>query len=250
MNEELLPARQDSGAIERPAPEFDPGMALKVMIDKGITAENVTAVKELAGLYEHMQDRKAQQEFAKALFRVRKSTFTIEADKSVKDRDGKVTFTYASEREIMDRLDPVLLQNGFTTLSGQTEEAGKITISITLIHEAGHQESRSYTVRTLQSNSMLDPAKADAGAATLAWRHLVIKMFGLKSHIVDSDDARVEGEKITAEQAEELEHRAKMVNANIPAFLKFAGAPTFAEIRSVKYQILDEMLRRKEQGGK
>lgn len=247
MNNELV--KVESGDIT-PAPGFDPGLALKVMIDKGITAENVSAVKELAGLYEHMQDRKAQQDFAKALFRVRKSTFSIEADKAVKDREGKVTFTYASEREIMDKLDPILLQHGFTTLSGQTEEGGKITISITLIHEAGHQESRSYTVRTLQSNSMLDPAKADAGAATLAWRHLVIKMFGLKSHIVESDDARLEGEKITPEQAEELERRVNLLNLNVSAFLKLAGAATFSEIRSEKYNNADAWLRKKESQGK
>jgi hypothetical protein len=100
---------------------------------------------------------------------------------------------------------------------------------------------------------MKDATAADAGSTTSAWRHLVIKMFGLKSRIQEGDDPRNLGDthtKVTAEQAGELEHRVKMVNGNVSAFLKLAGATLFSEIPASKYDELDAKLKIKEGGGK
>ncbi len=62
------------------------------------------------------------------------------------------------------------------------------------------------------------------------------------------NDARLEGGSVTSEQAFELERRVAETNSNKEAFLKFAGARTFAEIPAVKYSILDDQLSRKEKG--
>ena len=56
--------------------------------------------------------------------------------------------------------------------------------------------------------------------------------------------------KVTAAQATELEHRVKMTNSNVTAFLAVAKAKTFAEIPANRYAELDSMLRRKEGQGR
>ena len=69
----------------------------------------------------------------------------------------------------------------------------------------------------------------------------------------EDNDASLLGnmsEFVTAAQADELERRAQETNSNIPAFLKFAGAAKFSEIRASKYDELDALLRKKEQAGK
>ena len=133
-------------------------------------------------------------------------------------------------------------------LFGQRDEAEKTVAIITLIHKDGHEENREYSVRSGGTNRMKDATAADTGATTSAWRHLVIKMFGLKSRIREEDDARNLGtdEKITEAEARDLERRVFDTKSDTIAFLKFAGAKSFDEIKAARWDALDQMLRRKE----
>ena len=100
---------------------------------------------------------------------------------------------------------------------------------------------------------MKDATAADTGATTSAWRHLVIKMFGLKSRIREDDDPRNLGDmntKVTPAQAEELERRAQLTNSNVAALLQFCKATSFADIPASKYDEVDSLLRKKETKGR
>jgi hypothetical protein len=77
-----------------------------------------------------------------------------------------------------------------------------------------------------------------------------MKMFGLKSRMsaMDANDARLEGEPITFEQAQTLRELAEEVKADVPAFLKYAGASKFEEIGSARYEGLFKALQKKRGG--
>jgi hypothetical protein len=94
----------------------------------------------------------------------------------------------------------------------------------------------------------MNATKCDEAATTSALRHLMIKMIGLKTRCRMDDDPRVEGDAdpITPAQAEDLRRRVRETASNEPAFLKFAGAPTYEMITKGNYGRLDENLRRKE----
>ncbi len=233
-----------------PPPAAIPPTSLDILdaaVRGGVTSENVAVVKEIIAMRRDELKEQAKADFAKAFFKLKKtlSTTTIYADK-----DGpNNAYTYCSETEISDRLEPILMANGFAMMFGQRKDATQVTAIITLIHEGGHSEDREYTVRVGPTNNMKGPDLADAGSTTTAWRHLAIKMFGLKSHICESDDARNLGDlakKITKEQADELEHRLKMVNGKVADFLTLAGAASFAEIPAANYGICDRLLKSKE----
>lgn len=203
-----------------------------------------------------------QHKFNRAWFELRKHIGTLDlyADKQVTDNSGNVLFAYCSEREMCEKLEPILLAHGFTMLSGQELKDGIITVSITFIHEAGHQETRCFSVRSpAQNRVMNDASKCDAGGSTSAWRNLIIKCLGLKARIQVEDDPRNLGEQITPEQAEELQRRVMETESNELAFLKLAGVTAIAgkptlehykAIMSEKYQMLDELLRKKESRGR
>jgi hypothetical protein len=166
--------------------------------------------------------------------------------------NGKVAYRYCSERELSAGLEPVLFRHGFAMLFGQRDADGKTVAEITLIHKDGHQEVREFSVRSGSTNAMKDATAADTGATTSAWRHLVIKMFGLKSRICESDDARNLGDlatKVKPDVAEELEHRAQLCNI-APAILKYVGAATFADIPVLMVPVAERMLSAKEKAGK
>lgn len=223
---------------------------LDAAVRGGITSENVAVVKEIIAMRREEINERAKAEFAQSFFKLKKSIAQtgFYADKSAMN-NGKVAYIYCSETEISDKLEPVLLANGFGMLFSQRQEDGRTVAIVTLIHEGGHQHVSEYSVRSGNTNAMKDATAADTGATTSAWRHLVIKMFGLKSRISETDDARNLGDvttKVTKDQSDELERRLKMINGKVPDFLTLAGAKTFSDIPSAVYPILDRFLTKRE----
>lgn len=225
---------------------------IRSAMESGLTAETVGVVERLVQLRREEVAAGNKVEFNKAFFRLKKEISTMElyADKAAKTDGGAIAYHYCSEGEIAKMLEPVLLRHGFAMFAGQTQEADKVTVEITLVHESGHEEKRQYTVRAGNTNRMKDATAADTGATTSAWRHLAIKLFGLKSRMREGEDPRNVGEIITKEQAAELEHRVAMTNSNKAAFLKLAGVDSYDKVTTSKYEVLDQMLRTKENKGK
>ena len=113
------------------------------------------------------------------------------------------------------------------------------------MHRGGHERSNPYSVRIGSGPPGCSESQADGSAHSYAKRGALCDALNIVVHGIDND-ARMEGGKVTAEQAEELERRAQLTNSNIAAFLKLAGATKFAEIPATKYDLLDDMLKRKE----
>lgn len=255
MKNEIQRLEQPEMPVTRPLPT--PAEILQTAIQGGITKENVEVVKELAAMCREQRAEDARALFAKAFFRLRKEMPVIYADKEVTTKSGAVAFQYCTPAEIKDVLEPLMQKHGFCTMTGQTLSNGEVTATVTLIHEGGHSETRSFTVRVSPGNQLMSPSQCDAAATTAAERHALIKMFGLRTRQKVEDDPRNVGEPITAEQAEELQHRMKMLNAPEQPFLKWAGVPNapqhpalddYKKIPSTAYDRCDQFLSGKEAG--
>lgn len=246
MNDQAL-TKMDGGAI---ATREEPTTLslIRGAMESGLTAETVGVVERLVQLRREEVAAANKTEFNKAFFRLKKEIATMElyADKAAKTDSGAIAYHYCSEGEIAKMLEPVLLRHGFAMFAGQSQETDKVTVEITLIHESGHEEKRQYTVRAGNTNRMKDATAADTGATTSAWRHLAIKMFGLKSRIREDGDVRNVGTAITKEQADSLRQRVQATASDEKSFLKYANAATFEEIQTGMYSVLDASLRRKE----
>ncbi len=221
---------------------------LEAAVRGGINRDNVEVVERLVALRRDEMREEAKAAFAKAFFQLRKSMPEIYADKSARKANGDVAYTYCSEEEISKMLEPHLFRHGFTMLFGQRQDEGRTVAIVTLIHEGGHQETREYSVRSGATNQMKDATAADSGSTTTAWRHLMIKMFALKSRLRGEDDARLRGGPITQEQADELERRVALTNSKKETFLRIAGVTEYRQIPEELYPVMDRMLRQKEGG--
>lgn len=257
--QQLEIARNEPQAVAtRPPMPVSSLSILQAAIEGGINKENVDVVERLVALRRDEMREESKAAFARAFFQLRKEIMSMEiyADKTVKTLKGDVVCTYCSEQELSEKLEPLLLRHGFAMMFGQRHEEGRAVAMITLIHEAGHQELREYSVRSGATNRVKDDTAADAGATTTAWRHLVIKLFGLKSRIKDTDDPRNLGEHITSEQAFELSARVNSTGSDERAFLRYAGVKIadneipvdahYQQIMSSRYSDLDASLKRKE----
>lgn len=231
-------------------------------IGTGITAENVAVVEKLVQLRREEVAEQSKKAFAMAFFKLKRdiASLDLHADKIAKNDSGVQMFTYCSEKEISDKLEPLLMSHGFAMLTDQKQQDGVITVTLTIIHEAGHSEDRSYGVRAGGTNRVKDATAADTSAATSAWRHLMIKNFGLKSRISEDGDPRNLGTAITPELANELQRRVKETNSNEHAIMSMAGIKVpasepvtiahYKQVMTAKYEVIDQMLSMKERKGR
>lgn len=232
---------------------------LQAAVSGGITKENVEVVTKIKEIVREEQAYQSKIAANRSFFVLRKEMPVLYADKQVRKDDGAIAFEYCSPQEIKDMLEPLCQKHGFATMATQTMDGEtKVTVTIKLIHEQGHEFESSFTVRIGQENKLVKGPQVVAAASTTAERHCLIKLFGLRTRINPAGDARNEGTAITEDQAKELHRRVTETNSDHKAFLKFCGVPVqgdptfedYKRVMSSRYPAADEMLRRKEQRGR
>lgn len=245
MNEQQALQRIEPAPIQRVAPS--PADMLQAIIEKGVTSENVGALEKIVGLYERMQDRSAEQDFARAFVALQAETSVIHATKAIPMKAGGVKYSYAEYQEIMAQLTPLLKKHGFTLTFSQRSDGQRITILGTVQHINGHSQQSEFTVRIGRGPLDTDQWQADGAASTGAKRYLVISIFNLVTSGQMDEDARAEGATVTAEQAKSLRDRVNNTQTDSSRFLKLAGGVTeFEKIPAVMFTILDDFLAKRE----
>lgn len=239
-----LPAVREAGAVATRQPTIIELIA--GVVKTGITPENATVIEKLAGIMERQQDRDAAKEFASAFVKLQQEIPKIKATKFIPDKNGHMRSSFAPFEEIDTQARPICLANGFTYSFGEKDSpAGKITKVCTLSHVGGHSRSNTYTVRIGSGPPGCSESQSDGSAHSYAKRGALCDSLNIVVSGMDND-ARALGAPVTEAQAFELERRVKETNANVAAFLKFAGAAKFSEIPSTSYDMLDRFLAAKE----
>jgi hypothetical protein len=243
--------------LEASVPATGPsvGQMLQAVIERGVTAENVAAMDKLVGLYERMQDKDAEKQFAAAFVALQSEMPAIRAIRAVPDKQGGVKYRYAPYEDIMEQVRPLVLKHGFSITFTTEYGENRVIQHCTLQHVGGHKRTNSFAARIGSGPPNASQAQADGAASTYAKRFALCDALNI---VTESDtDARAEGDTISAEQADELFRRVHETNSNEAAFLKFCGVTPSGEritmedyrkIRSAKYDAADEMLARKEGG--
>jgi hypothetical protein len=218
---------------------------LQAVVAKGVSAENVAAVEAIVKLYERMEERSSEKEFAQAFVQLQGEMPKVQATKPVPNKDGSVRFRFAPFEDLMAQVGPILQRHGFTVSFSSRVDGNRIISTCTLQHHGGHKRSNDFAVRIGSGPPAASEAQSDGAAATYAKRFALTESLNIVVAHLDSD-ARLEGGMITSDQAEELARRVAETNSNRAAFLKLAGAKDFTSIAVAKYDILDEMLASKE----
>jgi hypothetical protein len=246
--QELSLARQDPHAIDRVRPVPSVADMLQAVIERGVTQENVAAVGEIVKLYERMEDKKAEREFAQAFVALQAEMPAVKAVRAVPNRDGSTRYNFAPYEEIMEQVAPMLKLHGFTVTFSTDFAEGRLIKTCTLQHIGGHSKENKFAVRIGSGPPGATDTQADGAASTYAKRFALCDCLNIT--VEKDSDARAEGGSITPDQADELERRVAETNSNRGAFLKFAGAASFKEIAATKYDVLDGFLQKKERTGR
>lgn len=227
-----------------------PAEMLNRAIQAGLTADSAGAIEKLANLCEHWEDRQARRSAIQELRLLQEECQTVVAHKIVPTKTGAVKYKYAPYEDIYDQVKPLLSKYHFGVRFSQFADGQKVTVRCHLMHDSGHEFENEFSVRSGQGQYDT-VSQSDVGSGTTAQREAFCDALNIVRR--RDDDPRLEqpkGQPVTQAQADELERRVHESNSDWKAFLKFAGAGTFADIPASKYDELDRMLRRKEAKGK
>src|SRR5258708_221922 len=220
-------------------------MMLQQVIDAGITSENVSALESLVGLYDRMQLKKSEREFNEAFAKLQSELGSVDATRTVPNKDGTPRYRFAPFEDIMEIVKPVLISNGFSiSFNSRFMEGGRMVSICTLRHVGGFSQSNEFAVRIGGGPPGATETQADGAAKTYAKRGALCDALNIV--VEHDDDARMIGTPIGKALAEDLETRVAKVGADRAAFLKYAGADKFEEISDERWPMLDELLSRKE----
>jgi hypothetical protein len=225
----------------------EPSVALMLqkVIDKGITKDNVTALESLVGLYDRMQAKNAEREFNQAFAKLQSELRSVNATRTVPNKDGSPRYRFAPFEDIMEEVQPVLVANGFSiSFNSRFMEGGRMVSICTLRHIGGFSQSNEFAVRIGGGPPGATETQADGAAKTYAKRGALCDALNIV--VEHDDDARMIGQPIGSALAGDLSARVEEVGADREAFLKYAGAKTFEEISDERWPMLDELLKRKE----
>jgi hypothetical protein len=229
---------------------------MQAVIDKGVSADNVAALEKLCDLYERMGAKNAEREFNAAFAKFQNEMPPVEATQSVPNKDGTVRYKFAPFPELMEKIKPVLIANGFSISFSARVDEKRIAAICTLRHISGHSQTNEFAVRIGQGPPGSSETQADGAAKTYAKRGALCDALNI---VVDhDDDARMIGKPIGKALAEDLRVRVKALGDRIDEqkFLAFAGVACsnpakpedYEQIADDRYEALSSLLTRKEHG--
>ena len=241
----------DATAVTLAKPASQPSALQTLLADPDRLKDYpVETVERLYTLHKDMQADQAKREFAEAFNRVQKAMTPVRKLATNTQTGSK----YALAENVMEMLDPLILEEGFSrSLScADCPLEGSIRFMLTL-RRGGHVEQHFIdgSPDYLGPKGVPNKTKIHGtfSSYTLAERHLLCKVFGVQ--LVADDDGNAAGgigpgaEKISAEQARDLEALCSEVGGNVTIFNKIFSVTSFAELAKANLKPAIQLLEAK-----
>lgn len=240
MKKQLATIPSDLAIVQRPP---DVAAMLSAVIDKGVSAENVAVIEQMVALYERMEKRQSEKDFAVALVNLQSETGRIQARKAVDVKNGVPRYSFAPYEDIMGKAQPILTLHGFSVTFDTSIEGDRMISHCTLTHKSGHSRTNKFAVRfTTPPGS--NASQGDMSTKSYAKRGALCDALNIV--VSHDDDARMVGGPVSESVAEDLETRAKACGADEEALLKFAGATSYENIPEGRLPEIIQQLERRE----
>ncbi len=195
---------------------------------------NIDVIERMVAIQERLEAKQRETAFMAALAR-------LQAKVPLVHKGGTNTFTkttYARREDIQRVIQPLLAAEGFSmSFDEQDAESGWKKFFCKLSHAEGHSEVKSLKVPIDEAakNSSGKPTRTgiqDVGSTAAYTQRYLIKMW-LNMAETDEDTDGASAEKITDNQAKDLELAAKEAGLNIPKFFVFMKVGGWDEIMAV-----------------
>jgi hypothetical protein len=228
-------------AKQHSAPPAEVATSIIQVIERAASDPNVDIDKmeRLLEMQERIMVHQAKQAYAADLA-------AMQPNLPVVDERGKGhnSIKYALWEDINEAIKPVLAEHGFNLSFRVGEAADKVTVTAVLLHAQGHAEETTITLPLDQSGSK-NAVQAVGSSVSYGKRYTALALLNISVKGEDDDGMRGGANPITQAQADELNALADEVGADKPAFCKYLGVKSIADIPSGKFNRATQALEAK-----
>ncbi|HXG17890.1 MAG TPA: ERF family protein [Methylomirabilota bacterium] len=233
----------------RHAAADDAALMIASAIEKGLDAEGIV---KLAEVYERMEQKRAESEFAEALlaFQAECPIIIKRSEVSFPTRNGgQFQAKYARFDQIVAEVKPLLLKHGFAFAFNTQIKGKEVTSVCILTHRCGHKTETTFSA-PVDPAPKISEAHATASAVTFAQRYAFQLALGIVSGLADDDGKRGFVGAISEEQRAVLQSLIDEVKPNMEQFWKYAGVQQLEDLPARDFARVHRALLDKRKGGK
>lgn len=201
---------------------------------------DVAKMKAIMDMRISMIDIQAKQEFNRDFFALKKQIPVILQRGKItmfdkENKTSRVVSTYATLEDIQISLDPLLDKYNFILRHGKIDyKDGKYFIPTSLIHISGHEETACFVSPPDKVNGLKGDMQAVKSTASYGKRVNLISLFDLRE-ATDEKSQLYNNQKVSVEQAQEIENLLIETNSDREKLLAFCGVDNTLDITLDKY---------------
>lgn len=230
---EPVPEGTESKALVAKAPRTELDTILTLAVERNVSPE---ALEKIVALRERMEDRAAAAEFNRALTAFQEECPLIPRNSKAfitHNSGGEHDYRYAELDTIATVIRPFLVKHGFSYTWDSKVANSLLEVTCCLWHIAGHVRRATFTCPT-DSKLPQSGAQKAAGALTYGKRQSLVAVLGLT--MTDPDDDAAPEERITEQQAMEIEDLIQSTKSDRARFYNYMGVRSVGEILARDYK--------------
>lgn len=199
------------------------------MLDKAVASgASVEVLGKLMDLQERWEKNQARKAFDDAVANAKAEIVPV-----VRNRKGHNSKSYADFAAIARAVDPIITKHGLS-YRFRTEQTERINVTCVLSHRAGHFEETTLT-GPADTTGNKNAIQAIGSTLTYLQRYSLVQMLGIAAADDDDGKAGGAGASVTDEQADTIRDLVIKSKMEIVAFLKWAKAPSIADITAADF---------------
>lgn len=232
MNNQTLPGIAEPQALAIPNTQAQALELLQQAVSAGTSPETL---EKLVSLQERMLAHDARSQFVAALSAFQARCPVIAKKKTVKDRSGRLLYSFAPLEDIIAQVRPLLCELGLSySFDTETYDDGRLVVTCIIRHAAGHAEETVFSVPATQGHNT--NAAQNAGIQmTYGKRYAFTGALGITTADEDQDGQAQAIKPISAIQAADLLSLVEDVGANLDQFLKYLRVDTLGSLPERDY---------------
>lgn len=231
----------------------DPGTIMQVISRAASDpSTDVDKLERLMGMYERLEARKAEGEFARAMNAAQSEIRRVAADANNSQTRSK----YATYAKLDSALRPVYAKHGFSLSFDTGEPPAELVVRVVcyVMHESGH--TRTYHVdmpadgKGAKGGDVMTKTHATGSAMSYGMRYLLKMIFNVAVGEED-DDGNGAGDalpRISEDQVQTIEALIDEVGADRHKFLRYWKVNSVSDIAEQAYEDVVKSLERKREG--
>jgi hypothetical protein len=204
---------------------------------------DVSKLERLLDVQIKMMGIQAELDFNRDFILMRQELPVIAKKGEIKNKEGRVTSRYSKYEDLHEAINPILTKYGFAFSHDTKPYNDKMIVTSKLFHKGGHSRNFEFVTPFDTSNALKSPMQASKSTSSFGKRTNIINALDITEATQDSEVFN--NQKISIEQAQEIDMLIEQTGSDRDKLLAFCGAETSLDISLVKYNQAVTMLKQK-----